>query len=249
MLYLGLFVDGLIMEQRTSSAVNWIGYLAATFLIALPLAVLTVRAGAWQQGLLLYAISCAGALILLLVSLVLLVLPGLREQRPAILKRSILTLPGTLLLLALLGSRGDYPPIHDITTDTQDPPVFSAAIERRGEGSNSLAIKPDTIEAQLASYPDIATMESPLTLEQAYKQALQSAESLGWEIYRDDLNAGYIEAVDSTAIMGFKDDVVIRVRTNADGTLIDLRSVSRVGVSDLGANAARIQRFFAKFNE
>ena len=74
------------------------------------------------------------------------------------------------------------------------------------------------------------------------------ARELGWEIYREDLNAGYIEAVDTTAIMGFKDDIVIRLRTNAEGTLVDLRSVSRVGVGDLGANVSRINAFVEQFN-
>ena len=68
-------------------------------------------------------------------------------------------------------------------------------------------------------------------------------------MYHQDLNAGTIEAVDTTAIMGFKDDVVIRINTNAEGTLVDLRSVSRVGVSDLGANAARIREFLQAYQD
>ena len=76
-----------------------------------------------------------------------------------------------------------------------------------------------------------------------------AATAWPWEVYHKDLNAGVIEAVDTTAIMGFKDDVVIRLNTNADGTLVDLRSVSRVGISDLGANAARIRSFLQIFRE
>ena len=72
---------------------------------------------------------------------------------------------------------------------------------------------------------------------------------MGWEIIDAGGRTGYIEAVDTTRIMAFKDDVVIRVRSNADGTLIDLRSVSRVGISDLGANARRIRTFQDAFRK
>ena len=71
---------------------------------------------------------------------------------------------------------------------------------------------------------------------------------MGWDIYNQDRNTGVIEAVDTTAIMAFQDDIVIRVRTNAQGTLLDLRSVSRVGVSDIGANAKRIRAFQQRFS-
>lgn len=234
-------------QKHTPRVVSWIGYLALALLFVLPLSVLTVRSGAWQQGLLLYALGCAGAAILLLTCLLLLVLPRFRDQRGAILSRALLTIPGTLLILVLFGSGGDVPPIHDITTDTADPPVFTAAPERRGRDSNSLAIKPDVIEAQVEAYPHITTLVSADGLEQTFARSLQVARELGWEVYREDLNAGYIEAVETTAIMGFKDDIVIRIRTNAEGTIVDLRSVSRVGRSDLGANAARIQRFAEAF--
>lgn len=231
---------------NTPKLINWIGYLIITLLVMLPIAVLTVRSGAWQQGLMLYAISCLGAALLLILAVVLMILPKFAPWRSAIGKRALFALPGTVLLLSLLGG-GDYPPIHDITTDTSDPPVFTAAPEQRGDGSNSLEIKADFIDAQKAAYADLNTLVTDVAVEDAFAQARATAEALGWEIYYEDLNAGIIEAVDTTAVMGFKDDVVIRLRTNAQGTLIDLRSVSRVGLSDLGANAARIRRFLETF--
>lgn len=236
-------------QNQTSTLVNWTGYVAATLLLVLPLSVLTVRSGAWQQGLLLYALGCAGAALVLLLSLLLLILPRFRTQRRAIIARAVPAVPGTLLLLLLLGSGGDVPPIHDITTDAVDPPQFSVAPERRGRNSNSLAIKPDVIDAQLVAYPDVTTLVSADGLEASFAHALEVARELGWDVYREDLNAGYIEAVDTTRVMGFKDDIVIRIRTNGDGTIVDLRSVSRVGRSDLGANAARIRRFAEAFGQ
>ena len=231
------------------ASVNWLGYLAITLLLTLPLAVLTVRSGAWQQGLLMYALSCLGATLVLIVAVLLLLLPAWAEWRPAILKRAAFALPGTLLLSLLIAGRGDQPPIHDITTDTERPPVFTAAEARRGPDSNPLAIDPEVIAQQRAAYPEVQTQVVGLDIDAAFDRALEVAAALGWEIYHQDRDRGVIEAVDTTAVMHFRDDVVIRLRSNAEGTLVDLRSVSRVGVSDLGANAARIMEFQRQFAE
>jgi uncharacterized protein (DUF1499 family) len=232
--------------NQTPALVNWIGYLAIALLLVLPLSVLTVRSGAWQQGLLLYALSCLGCLLLFALSGLLLLLPRYAGSRSAIGVRMLIALPGTLLLLSLLAGRGDYPPIHDITTDTQDPPLFVTAEKQRGEGANTLEIDPDAIESQRQAYPDLQTLLTEVAIDDAFDRALAVAADLGWD-YHQDRNAGIIEAVDTTAIMAFRDDVVIRLRTNADGTLVDLRSVSRVGIGDIGANAKRIRAFQQAF--
>ena len=105
------------------------------------------------------------------------------------------------------------------------------------------------IRQQEEAYPDLNTLVSPLSTDEAYNRALQVATNLGWDIYHQDSNTGVIEAVDTTSIMGFKDDIVIRVRSSAQGTLLDLRSVSRVGEGDLGANAKRIRAFRDAFQQ
>jgi len=80
--------------------------------------------------------------------------------------------------------------------------------------------------------------------ELAYQAALNTARDLGWKIGTESESAGMFEATDTTFWYGFKDDVVVRVTALEEGgSRIDARSVSRVGVSDLGANAARISRF------
>lgn len=234
-------------KQSIPRLVIWAGYFGLTLLAALPVSILMVRAGAWQQGLLMYAIACLGAAVLLLLAIALMLLPRFVAWRPAIGKLAMLAVPGTLLLLSMLGSRGDFPPIHDITTDTDDPPVFSAAVPLRDAAANSLEIDPDTLERQRQAYPGVVTLHTDSSIEAAFYRAQVTARELGWDIHREDLNAGYIEAVDTTSIMGFKDDIVIRLRTNAQGTLVDLRSASRVGISDLGANAARIEEFSNTF--
>ncbi|QFU75043.1 DUF1499 domain-containing protein [Halioglobus maricola] len=238
------------MHEKTSSKlVNWVGYLAITMLVILPIAVLTVRSGAWQQGLMLFAIGCLGSTILLVLALVLGLFPLYRPHGNALRRRGLLAIPGTAILLSMVAGMGDYPPIHDITTDPDNPPAFSAAQSKRGNDANSLRIDPEVIETARQAYSDLATLETHLSIDEAYAQALATAQDLGWDVYRDDLNAGYIEAAASTAIMGFTDDVAIRITSNEAGTMIDLRSVSRVGRSDLGANAARIRKFIQAFTQ
>jgi len=229
--------------QQRPAIIDWAGYLALTLLLALPVAILTVRAGAWQQGLLIYAISCLGSLILLALLAVLWLLPRFTGWRGAILQRALFALPGAMLLVTTLLSRGDYPPIHDISTDLNDPPAFSAAGQQRGPGSNSLETDAEALALQAKAYPDLETVVIARSYDDVFDSAVQVAAEMGWEIYFQDRNAGIIEAVATTALMNFKDDVVIRLRTNADGTLVDLRSVSRVGIGDLGANANRIREF------
>tara|TARA_R110002072_G_scaffold84388_12_gene191384 strand:- start:6159 stop:6881 length:723 start_codon:yes stop_codon:yes gene_type:complete len=235
-------------QAKLPGLVNWTGYLALTLLLVLPLSVLTVRSGAWQQGLLLYAIACFGSALLIILSLVLLFLPRFAQWRKQIALRALWALPGTVLVLSLLLG-ANVPPIHDITTDTQDPPTFAKAEQQRGASSNSLQIDQAVIDQQRQAYPDIQTLVTEESFEDTFDRATQVANELGWEIYHQDRNTGLIEAVDTTAIMAFKDDIAIRLRTNAQGTVVDLRSVSRVGESDLGANAKRIRAFVAAFQQ
>ena len=228
--------------QSRPALVNWLGYLAITLLLVLPLAVLTVRAGAWQQGLMLFALACLGAAIVLLLGALLMLLPRFSSWRKAIAGRVFFALPGALILLSILGS-GSYPRIHDISTDLQDPPEFTAAEQQRGSDSNSLQTDMETLTLQAQGYPDLETLVITEDYEAVFHRSIKAATEMGWDIYLQDRNAGVIEAVDTTALMGFKDDVVIRLRTNAEGTVVDLRSVSRVGLGDLGANAKRINAF------
>ncbi|MFN2164849.1 MAG: DUF1499 domain-containing protein, partial [Anaerolineae bacterium] len=120
----------------------------------------------------------------------------------------------------------------------------------RGRDSNPLAIDPQTQAAQRQAYPDIETLHSPLPPESAYRRALATARALGWDVAYEDPRDGQIEAVATTPVMAFRDDVVIRLRADEQGgTRVDLRSVSRVGIGDLGANAERIRNFIAQFQD
>ena len=136
------------------------------------------------------------------------------------------------------------PPIHDITTDTERPPQFAAILPLRAGAPNPAAYGgPDVARAQIGAYPDLRPHRMGAAPADAFKRALQAARGLGWEIVAADAAAGRIEATDTTFWFGFQDDVVIRVETDGAGSRIDVRSVSRVGVGDVGANARRIRAY------
>lgn len=137
------------------------------------------------------------------------------------------------------------PRIHDVTTDLENPPQFQAILPLRADAPNSLE-RPDTLAAQQRSgYPDIAPITMPLPADQAFDRALAIAQDTGWEIVTADKGAGRIEATATTRWFGFKDDVVVRLTAWGSGTRVDVRSVSRVGGSDVGTNARRIRRFLS----
>ena len=140
------------------------------------------------------------------------------------------------------------PPIHDITSDTDDPPQFDAIVAARAEAPNPLDYRgPKLAAAQRAAYPDIQPLVVARPPHELVDLARTAAEELGWQIVAVDPSGGLIEATAITYWFGFKDDVAVRLRPAGEGaTRVDIRSISRVGVGDLGANAARIRRFLEK---
>lgn len=136
------------------------------------------------------------------------------------------------------------PPIHDITTDTQRPPEFLALLPLRADAPNPAGYGgPDVAQAQIGAYPDLRTHRMDVAPADAFNRAQQVARDMGWEIVATDAAAGRIEATDTTFWFGFKDDVVIRVEADGAGSRVDVRSVSRVGKSDVGTNARRIRAY------
>ncbi|MEP7380322.1 MAG: DUF1499 domain-containing protein [Gemmatimonadota bacterium] len=139
------------------------------------------------------------------------------------------------------------PPIHDVTTDTQDPPPFVAILPLRANARNSAVYGGDSIAAlQRVGYPDLGPVTIAEPAGAAFTRALTAARAMGWEVVAVDSSDGRIEATATTRWFGFKDDVVVRVRDVENGSRVDVRSVSRVGGSDVGTNAARIRAFLAQ---
>jgi uncharacterized protein (DUF1499 family) len=147
------------------------------------------------------------------------------------------------------------PPIHDISTDGLNPPTFDVVIGLRAEAPNDLEYGSEQDSAaalaklQQAAYPQIVTLESDLSVPEAVAQAALVLAQQGLEVVNVDVDNGRVEAVATTFWFGFKDDLVVRIQPTHTGSKIDVRSVSRVGQSDLGANAARIAKFLQAFDQ
>lgn len=139
------------------------------------------------------------------------------------------------------------PTIHDITTDTREPPQFIAVLALRKNALNPVTYGGDSVAAlQERAYPDI----KPLTLDvppaQVFDRALAAAKAMGWTVAAADSASGRIEATATTGWFGFKDDVVVRIRAEGGGARVDVRSLSRVGRGDFGTNAARVRSYLAR---
>lgn len=154
---------------------------------------------------------------------------------------AVVAAPG--LLAAQSGS--SVPAIHDISTDLAEPPQFMAVLAQRTPQHNSLErLEPANLaELQQAAYPDLRPVLIDRHPGLVFEQAADLVKTRGWQVVSLSAENGTIEATDTTLIMGFKDDIIIRVREEDGQALVDMRSASRVGQSDLGTNAKRIRSF------
>jgi len=184
----------------------------------------------WRMGLTLFRWAFyigAGAAA---VALVLLAIPRTRGERPSRLALALLlglvaAAPG----VAFQARAKSVPPIHDITTDVRDPPAFVALAAQRRASPNGLDYGGAEIAAaQQKAYPELQSRIAADAPAKAFERALETARRMGWEIVAADAPSGRIEAKDTTAWFGFKDDVVVRVRPEGAGSRMDVRSVSRV---------------------
>ncbi|MCY4199221.1 MAG: DUF1499 domain-containing protein [Gammaproteobacteria bacterium] len=133
------------------------------------------------------------------------------------------------------------PLIHNVSTDLEDPPTFTLAPTLRPESSNSLFYESERIgPIQREAYPDLKPLVVAVTHDELHRQVKRVLEEMGMTVTRDDPVAGEIEAIATTFWFGFEDDLVVRLREVEDGTRMDMRSVSRVGLGDMSANANRI---------
>jgi len=147
------------------------------------------------------------------------------------------------------------PPIHDITTDPIDPPRFEALARlRTGDGANTAVYAGlYSAELQRAAYPDIEPVDLDVPVQRAYDVALAVVTKRKWLIIDERApqpprRIGRIEAVARTPIMGFREDVSIRVTPDGDGSRVDIRSSSRYFEGDLGSNASRVAKLIEDIN-
>jgi hypothetical protein len=166
------------------------------------------------------------------------------------------------LLLPLLAFAGpclylapylDLPRLNDVTTDTVTPPSFMA-LAKRPEGANAVAYPGQHFaDLQAKAYPDLRSLVLDRSAEEAFELAEEAVRRLRWHVVADEAptgergaRIGRIEATEQTLLVGFADDIVIRVEGGVSRARIDARSASRYGRFDFGQNAARLRRFFAE---
>lgn len=217
----------------------------------------------FRTGFKMLAFGAYGGLAAAALSLI-----GAVATRPGAGRRGLgLALTGLVVGMVIFGILWQWtrtarrvPPIHDITTDTENPPAFLAMLPIRmatGAPNSPEYGGPAIAAQQRATWPTLGPLVLPMPPQQAFERAWAAARALGWEIVEANATEGRIEATDTTFWFGFKDDVVVRVvgRAEADGggsrpgSRIDVRSVSRVGRGDVGTNAKRIQAYLARIEQ
>lgn len=202
-----------------------------------------------------FVIGLAGAAVAILLALGAFV--GIwRDGRMGALSATIGLALGLGLLAwpaGVIAISRNQPAIHDITTDTTTPPSFVAlATERIGLANSAAYGGPAAAKQQLAAYPDVRPVIIPRAVDETWEVLGDTVRRLSWHIASETSpkpgQPGYIEAVDRTLILGFYDDIVIRIVGDSEETRIDVRSASRYGRNDFGQNAKRIQQLFSELN-
>ena len=159
-----------------------------------------------------------------------------------------IVLAGAILMwpLSLLPTVQSLPNINDVSTDTQNPPAFVEVAKLRRPGSNPIAYNAAFAEAQANAYPDLRTLAVQRNAAETVTLVAQALRKLRMQVVREVVpdqrsGTGYVEAYDRTLVFGFYDDVIVRIRRRGRGALVDVRSASRFGQHDLGANAVRVR--------
>jgi uncharacterized protein (DUF1499 family) len=240
-----------IHSEPTSRLAIWARRIAGFALLASILAVIIVRSGLLEiwPALATFAGALGIAVVALLVAFaafVVIWMEGLAGMGAALtamaLSLALLAYPAYLGLKA-----ARLPWIYDITTDPIDPPRYDALSRLRPRDANPIAYSGlYAAEQQRKAYPDVGPLATNATPQAAYDAALAVVNKRRWRVVdarapQAGRREGHIEAVARTPIMGFRDDVSIRVRAEPDGARIDARSSSRYGSFDFGANASRVR--------
>ena len=219
----------------------------------LPAGALGTRFGLWHfgTGIQMLMASAFLAAVVFLLGLVCWFIAngrGLSGDRSALTMAIILSVVIGGIMIPPVMAAFSVPQIHNISTDVNDPPAFDQLVAARGDDSNPLPYDAATLaDQQQAAYPDVQSLELSSAPAATLEQAASALAEMGLEVVNRDPAAGIVEAVATSFWFGFKDDLVVRIRpTAAGGSLVDVRSVSRVGRSDLGANAKRISTLLGK---
>jgi len=229
---------------------RFLPFLTLAVIAAIVLSGFGARLGVWdfRVGFQILLWATYAGLAIAAVALVALLVRNFRSGRVRTLAISLVMAFGAAALpLYWLQLARTLPAINDITTDTAHPPPFVTIAALRANAPVPTTYPGDaTAKAQRAAYPDLQPRVVAREPAAAFEAALSAARQMGWDVVGADVATGRIEATASTPWFGFNDDVVIRIMPAEGGSRIDIRSVSRVGKGDLGANARRIRAFLAK---
>ena len=188
-----------------------------------------------------------------IATLILLVLQILFKRKTVTFGSTIMALLLSTIAIAIplsmLNKGKSVPPIHDISTDLVNPPEFVAIAPLRADAPNPVEYAGvEAATQQRAAYPELQTLNYPQSKSELVEATKQAIDHLGWQLVNIDADQGIIEATDRTMWFGFKDDVIVRITDNGSKRLVDIRSKSRVGGSDLGKNAERIHGFIEELD-
>lgn len=188
-----------------------------------------------------------------IAALILLVLQILFKRKTVTLGSTIMALLLSTIAIAIplsmLNKGKSVPPIHDISTDLVNPPEFVAIAPLRADAPNPVEYAGvEVATQQRAAYPELQTLNYTQSKSELVEATKQAIDHLGWQLVNIDADQGIVEATDRTMWFGFKDDVIVRITDNGSKRLVDIRSKSRVGGSDLGKNAERIHGFIEELD-
>ena len=247
-------------SEPVSGLASWARNLAVFSVVAVVVSIIIVRFGFLEMKPALATFFGALALAGLSILLGLAAFVAIWQNGSRGMSRILLALLIDAVILAYPAYLGlqyrKLPAIHDITTDPIDPPRFEALARlRAGDGANTAVYAGlYSAEQQRSAYPDIETVELEVPVQRAYELTLQIVTKRKWLVIDErppqpPRRIGRIEAVARTPIMGFREDVSIRITADGDDdSRVDIRSSSRYFESDLGSNAARITKLMDDLN-
>ncbi len=236
---------------------RWAGRsaLAAVLLVIITLALHRLFSFPTAIALNMFAVAFAGAGFAIVLAILALIRIWFKGRAGAWKAAGGLIFGALILLwpLAQLPTLRSLPSINDITTDWASPPRFTQLSRNRGDGANKPNYAGEAVaRQQIAAYPDIRPLAVDRSVEEVYEVVLaliRGRRGLGWKVAFEEpptirpAKPGLIEATERTLVLGFTDDIAIRVSGDDKSARVDIRSASRFGKHDLGANASRIRRF------
>jgi uncharacterized protein (DUF1499 family) len=239
------FVGGGNVEtSRVAATARGIGILAVVLFVGAPTAIQLGLVGP-GPGFSFFAGSALLGLLAFFLGLIGIVRTRVGTGRDGRSRAVLGAMLGGAVVLVIFGltvRSGDLPRINDITTNLDDPPAFVAVLELPENLDRDMAYPAEFREHQRRGYPDLGPIQVATPPAATLNRIADIAQELGWTVVARDDAAGTLEATETSRVFLFVDDVVVRVRASEGGSVVDVRSKSRVGRSDLGANAARIQR-------